>query len=100
MSSTTITETMKAVLIHAFGGPEVLRMEDVSRPEPGPHEVLVRVHAAGVNPADWKTREGHFGKIPLPSIMGSDFSGEIEALGPDVTEFRVGESVFGSVSGA
>ncbi len=98
MSTTTITETMKAVLIHAFGGPEVLRMEDVSRPEPGPHEVLVRVHVAGVNPVDWKIREGAFGKVPFPCIMGSDFSGEIEALGPDVTEFRVGESVFGTVS--
>ncbi len=93
-----MTETMKAVLIHAFGGPEVLRMEHLARPEPGPREVLVRVHAAGVNPADWKIREGVFGKIPLPCIMGIDFSGEIEALGPDVTEFRVGESVFGSVS--
>src|SRR6185437_14093383 len=98
MTTMTTTETMKAVLIHSFGGPEVLRMEDVSRPEPGPHEVLVRVHAAGVNPVDWKIREGKLGNIPLPSIMGSDFSGEIEALGPDVTEFRVGESVFGSVS--
>ena len=98
MSTMTTTETMKAVLIHAFGGPEVLRMEDIARPEPAAHEVLIRVHAAGVNPVDWKIREGAFGKIPLPCIMGSDFSGEIEALGPDVTEFRVGEPVFGSVS--
>jgi NADPH:quinone reductase-like Zn-dependent oxidoreductase len=98
--ATTITETMKAVQIHKFGGPEVLQLEDVPRPEPGPHEVLVRVHAAGVNPVDWKIREGKFGEVPFPSIMGSDFSGEIEALGPDVTEFRVGEAVLGSVSDA
>jgi NADPH:quinone reductase-like Zn-dependent oxidoreductase len=97
MASTT-TGTMKAVHIHEMGGPEVLRYEDVPIPEPGPHEVLVRVNAAGVNPVDWKIREGQFGKIALPAIMGSDFSGEIEALGPDVTEFRVGEPVFGSVA--
>ena len=95
---TIISETMKAVNIHEMGGPDVLRFEDVPRPEPGRHEVLVRVHAAGVNPVDWKIREGQFGKIPLPAIMGIDFSGEIEALGPDVTEFRVGEAVLGSVS--
>ena len=98
MITMTTTETMKAVRIHKFGGPEVLQLENVPRPEPGTHQVLVRIHAAGVNPVDWKIREGHLGKIPLPSIMGSDFSGEIEALGPDVTEFRVGESVFGSVA--
>jgi NADPH:quinone reductase-like Zn-dependent oxidoreductase len=98
MITMTTTETMKAVRIHKFGGPEVLQFEDVPRPEPGARQVLVRVHAAGVNPVDWKIREGKFGKIPLPSIMGSDFSGEIEALGPDVAEFRVGELVFGSVA--
>jgi NADPH:quinone reductase-like Zn-dependent oxidoreductase len=90
--------TIKAVRIHSFGGPDVLRLEDISMPEPGPLEVQVRVHAAGVNPVDWKIREGHLGKVPLPSIMGSDFSGVIEAIGPEVTEFRVGQSVFGSVS--
>jgi NADPH:quinone reductase-like Zn-dependent oxidoreductase len=89
---------MKAVQIHKFGGPEVLRLDDVPRPEPQNNEVLVRVFAAGVNPVDWKIREGKMGKIPLPSIMGSDFSGEVEALGPDVAEFRVGEAVFGSVA--
>lgn len=96
--ATTMTETMKAVQIHSFGGPEVLQFEDAPRPEPGAHQVLVRVHAAGVNPVDWKIREGKLGQIPLPSIMGSDFSGEIEALGPRVEEFRVGEPVFGSVA--
>lgn len=93
-----MTGSMKAVHIHEMGGPEVLRYEDVPRPEPGLQEVLVRVHAAGVNPADWKIREGQFGKIALPAIMGIDFSGEIEALGAGVTDFRVGEQVFGSVA--
>jgi NADPH:quinone reductase-like Zn-dependent oxidoreductase len=98
--ATTMTDAMKAVQIHEFGGPEVLKLEDLPRPEPGANEVLVRVHAAGVNPVDWKIREGKFGKIPLPSIMGVEFSGEVEALGPEVTEFRVGEAVFGSVADA
>jgi NADPH:quinone reductase-like Zn-dependent oxidoreductase len=94
----TKTATMKAVRIHSFGGPEVLSLEEVPTPEPKPDEVLVRVHAAGVNPADWKFREGLLGKIPLPAIMGSDFSGEIEVLGSGVKDFRVGESVFGVVA--
>jgi NADPH:quinone reductase-like Zn-dependent oxidoreductase len=90
---------MKAVHIHSQGGPEMLRFEDVPRPDPAAGEVLVRVHAAGVNPVDWKIREGLFGKILLPSVMGSDFSGVVEALGPEVTEFRAGDAVFGSVAG-
>ena len=98
MATMTTSGTMKAVHIHEMGGPEVLRYEEVPRPEPSAYEVLVKVHAAGVNPVDWKIREGMFGKIALPAIMGSDFSGEIEALGPNVTEFRVGEMVMGSVA--
>lgn len=94
----TTTATMKAVRIHSFGGPEVLRLEEVPRPEPKADELLVHVHAAGVNPADWKTREGRFGKVPLPCIMGSDFSGVVDTLGPGNTDFRVGETVFGTVS--
>jgi len=96
--ATTIARTMKAVHIDEMGGPEVLKYEDVPRPEPGVGEVLVRVHAAGVNPVDWKIREGYMGKIALPAIMGSDFSGEVEALGPEVTEFHPGQMVFGSVA--
>jgi NADPH:quinone reductase-like Zn-dependent oxidoreductase len=89
------TETIKAVRIHAFGGVETLCFEDVLPPEPGPNEVLVRVHAAGVNPFDWKVREGQLGPLPLPRTLGSDFSGMVEALGPGVTDFFVGQSVFG-----
>jgi NADPH:quinone reductase-like Zn-dependent oxidoreductase len=89
------TATMRAERIHAFGGPDVLRLEEVQTPQPGPGELLVRVHAAGVNPADWKMREGKYGHPQLPSILGRDFSGVIESLGPDVKMFRVGESVFG-----
>src|SRR5581483_3951500 len=88
---------MKAVRIHSFGGPDALRLEEIPIPQPKPEQLLVRGHAASVNPVDWKIREGRLGKIPLPSIVGSDFSGEIEALGPGVTDFRVGEAVFGVV---
>jgi len=88
---------MKAVVIHAQGGPDVLQYEDMPIPEPASDELLIRVHAAGVNPVDWKIREGHLGRIPLPSIMGSDFSGVVEALGSAVEGFRQGEPVFGIV---
>ncbi|MEO6993264.1 MAG: NADP-dependent oxidoreductase, partial [Lacunisphaera sp.] len=52
-------KTMKAVCIYSYGGPEVLAYEDMPRPHPGPGEVSVRIHAAGINPVDWKVREGH-----------------------------------------
>jgi NADPH:quinone reductase-like Zn-dependent oxidoreductase len=90
--------TIRAVRIHSFGGPDVLRFEDVQVPTPGNDEMLVRVHAAGVNPVDWKIREGLLGQGPLPQFMGSDFSGVVEALGPGVKDFRVGEAVFGIVA--
>src|SRR5438046_5107279 len=73
---TTMTQnqTMNAVQIHAFGGPEVLQYEEVPMPQPKANELLVRVHATGVNPVDWKIREGYFSGA-LPLIMGIDFSG-------------------------
>jgi NADPH:quinone reductase-like Zn-dependent oxidoreductase len=94
----TMKATMKAVRMQGFGGPEVLAYEDVPRPEPTANELLVRVHAAGVNPVDWKIREGHFGTVPLPALVGSDFSGVVESVGPKVTEFRMGDPVFGTVT--
>ncbi len=98
MATMTMTETMKAVMIHEYGGPEVLKYEDVPRPEPQRDEVLVRVHAAGVNPVDWKIREGKVGQGPLPQVMGSDFAGTIEAVGADVKNLRLGMPVFGVVA--
>ena len=88
--------TMKAVRIHAFGGPEELRYEDAPRPVAKAGEVLVRIHASAVNPADWKLRSGVFGKdAPLPLILGFDFSGVVEALGGGVTRWRTGAEVYG-----
>jgi len=95
---------MKAIRLHAFGGPEVLRYEDAPVPEPKAGEVLVRVHAAGINPPDWYLRDGYRTlppdwqpKVALPTIPGSDISGVVEAVGPDVTGFAVGDEVFGMV---
>jgi NADPH:quinone reductase-like Zn-dependent oxidoreductase len=89
---------MKAVVIHETGGPEVLRVEDVDPPEPGDGEVLVRVHAASVNPIDWKTRSGSR-EVPLPAVLGYDFSGVVEEARAD--GFDAGDEVFGwAASGA
>jgi NADPH:quinone reductase-like Zn-dependent oxidoreductase len=94
------TQTMKAIRIHNYGGPEVLRYEDAPRPEPQADEVLVRVHAAGVNPIDWKVREGHmkdFWPHKFPLILGWDLSGVVEELGPDAAaagRFKIGDEVY------
>jgi NADPH:quinone reductase-like Zn-dependent oxidoreductase len=96
-----MAEMMKAVRIHEYGGPEVLRYEDAPRPEPAAGEVLVRVHAVGINPVDWKTREGGMsGRYhdPFPLIMGWDISGVVEAVGANVSRFNVGDEVFGMVN--
>jgi NADPH:quinone reductase-like Zn-dependent oxidoreductase len=84
---------MRAVRYHHYGGPDVLKLETVPVPEPKEGEVLIRVHAAGVNPVDWKQRRGT--TAPLPNTPGIDLSGTVEALGPGVTGFKVGDAVFG-----
>src|SRR3990172_8650503 len=89
---------MKAVRIHSFGGLEVLQYEETLCPEIGDQEVLVRVHAAGVNPLDWKVRQGYLnGWIDhsLPLVLGWDLSGVVEATGPGATDFSPGQAVFG-----
>jgi NADPH:quinone reductase-like Zn-dependent oxidoreductase len=109
--------TMKAVRLHEFGGPEVLHQDEVPVPVPGPGEVLIRVHAVGLNPPDWYAREGMPDVPPevkpdltLPLIPGTDVSGVVVALGPTGTDgpggagghaaggadaFAVGDEVFG-----
>ncbi|MFD9271556.1 NADP-dependent oxidoreductase [Streptomyces goshikiensis] len=96
------TRTMAAIRLHTFGGPEVLRYERVPVPEPGPGEVLVRVHAAGINPPDWYAREGMPDVPPelkppfrLPLTPGTDISGVVEELGADTNGFSVGDEVIG-----
>ena len=88
---------MKAVRVHSYGGPEVLRFEDAPRPTPGSGELLIRVHAASVNPIDWKVRAGHmkdYIPLPLPFIPGWDVSGVVEAVGAGVTKFKKGDEVY------
>jgi NADPH:quinone reductase-like Zn-dependent oxidoreductase len=90
--------TMKAVRIHHYGGPEVLRYEDAPRPQPGTGEVLIRIHAAGVNPVDWKIREGYLKDMlpcSLPLIPGWDVSGVVEKTGPGVSRLKEGDEVYG-----
>jgi NADPH:quinone reductase-like Zn-dependent oxidoreductase len=90
---------MNAVVIHETGGPEVLRYEEIERPEPAAGEVLVRVAAASVNPIDWKIRQGGYQAPALPHILGRDMSGTVEVSNAD--DFAEGDDVFGwSKSGA
>jgi NADPH:quinone reductase-like Zn-dependent oxidoreductase len=89
---------MRAIVQERFGGPEVLQIADVEQPRPVPTEVLVRVHAAGVNPVDWKTRNGKGAAAamgPLPFTVGWDVSGVVEQVGYGVTRFTPGDEVFG-----
>ena len=89
---------MKAVVVHEFGGPEVLKYEDAPRPQPKENEVLVRVIAAGVNPVDTYVRSGKFGTPILPVIPGRDIAGIIDQVGPGVTQFKKGDAVYGNVN--
>ena len=87
---------MKAVYIEQFGGPEVVKYGDLPDPSAGPGQIVVDAYAASVNGADWKVRSNHYGKAaPFPLILGRDFSGVVSALGAGVTDFRVGDEVFG-----
>src|SRR5260370_12049702 len=99
-SASATSQTMKAIRIHNYGGPEGVQYEDAPRPEPGEGEVLIRVHAASVNPIDWKVREGHmkdFWPHKFPLILGWDLSGVVEELGPDPAaagRFKIGDEVY------
>jgi NADPH:quinone reductase-like Zn-dependent oxidoreductase len=89
-----------AIRFHDYGGPEVMRFEEIEQPAPKEGEILVRIHAVSVNPVDWKIRSGLVRKrfnLPLPIIPGGDLSGEVAAVGPAVTDFAVGQSVFAMI---
>ena len=84
---------MKAIQIHRYGGPEVLKVEEVARPQVDSHDVLIKVYASGVNPLDWKEREGYM-KHSLPFIPGWDVSGIVEETGSAVKNFKKGDAVY------
>jgi len=89
---------MKAAFFMKNGGPEVMQYGEVPDPVAGPGQVLVDVHAASVNGADWKVRAGSYAPITtFPYVPGRDFSGVVSALGVGVTDFKVGDPVFGVV---
>ncbi|MFZ0581536.1 MAG: NADPH:quinone reductase [Candidatus Acidiferrales bacterium] len=86
---------MKAIVVHEFGGPEVLKLEEVPTPKPAAGQVLVRVHAVGVNPYDTVMRNGTYAVKPaLPYTPGSDGAGVIEAVGPGVAKVKPGDRVY------
>src|SRR5690349_23315011 len=86
---------MKAILVRQFGGPEVLKLEEVPTPKPAAGQALVRIHAAGVNPYDTYMRSGTYAiKPPLPYTPGSDGAGVVEAVGAGVTQVQAGDRVY------
>ncbi|MBI1869287.1 MAG: NAD(P)-dependent alcohol dehydrogenase [Methylocystis sp.] len=87
---------MKAIVIDGYGGADRLQLREVPDPQPQADEVLVRVRAAGVNPADWKIREGQvrlFLRLRFPHVLGSDIAGEVAAIGAGVSQFKLGDAV-------
>jgi NADPH2:quinone reductase len=86
---------MRAIVVREFGGPDVMHIEDVPERAPGPSEILVRIHAAGVNPVDGYIRSGTYARKPaLPYTPGTDGAGEVEAAGSAVTQFKRGDRVY------
>ena len=86
---------MKAICVHEFGGPEVLKFEETPTPKPGAGQVLVKIHAAGVNPYDTYMRTGTYAIKPsLPYTPGSDAAGVVEAVGSGVTKVKAGDRVY------
>src|SRR6185503_9305770 len=87
---------MKAAFFRSYGPPEVLEYGELPDPVPGPGEILVEVHAASINAADWKMRAGQYGAaVGFPHIPGRDFSGVVAALGNGANDFKVGDAVWG-----
>ncbi len=113
MNMTTINQGrkdthMKAIVYHNYGSPDVVKLEEVEKPAPQDNEVLVKVHAASVNAADWHIMRGKpyfmrlmgFGLLkPKYKILGTDIAGQVEAVGRNVKQFQPGDEVFGSIRG-
>ena len=92
---------MRAYVLEHYGGPEGARLMDVPAPVPGPHDILVEVRAAGLNPVDFKFRQGKLRAIQrpkLPFVLGNELAGEVIAVGSDVKRFRAGDRVFARVA--
>jgi len=90
---------VKAIRVHQFGGPEVLQLEEVPDPQPGPGQVVVRVHAAGVNPVEAYIRTGTYAAKPnLPYTPGGDAGGVVVAAGPGVKRVKTGDRVYTTAS--
>ena len=102
------TDRFKAIMYRCYGSPDVLQLEDVPKPVPADNEVLIKVHAAAVNPLDWHYMRGspYFMRLmsgigaPKDETMGVDFSGTVEAVGTTVSRFKPGDAVFGARGGA
>ncbi len=96
---------MQAILFTKYGSPDVLQLKDIEKPMPLDHQVLIKIHAASANPLDWHTMRGApfiarlaFGLLkPKRSLLGADVAGRVEAVGKDVTQFKVGDEVFGAI---
>jgi len=92
---------MRAYVLKHYGGPEGSQLVDIPAPTPGPHEILIEVRAAGLNPVDFKFRQGKLRAIlrpKLPFVLGNEFAGEVIGVGDDVKQFRVGDRVFARVA--
>jgi NADPH:quinone reductase-like Zn-dependent oxidoreductase len=101
MNTTMSTQTMRVIRVHRYGGPDQLTLEEQARPEPRRGEVLVRLHAAGVNPIDWKIRQGllkDVRPVTFPYTPGIEMAGVVEELGPGVTNWEIGQAVFAQVA--
>src|SRR5437868_2296528 len=87
---------MRAIVIHVYGGPEVMKLENVARPEPAEDEVLIRVVAASINPVDVAIRKGYLAKLvgSFPIVLGMDAAGIVEKVGNKVTKYKAGDPVF------
>ncbi|OGC80944.1 MAG: alcohol dehydrogenase [candidate division Zixibacteria bacterium RBG_16_43_9] len=99
---------MKAIVRTKYGSPDVLELREIGKPDPKEHQVLIKVHAASVNPLDWHILRGKpflvrlmgFGLLkPKHQILGADIAGRVEAVGKNATQFRIGDEVFGSGMG-
>ena len=96
---TNMKRAMKAVVIHEYGNNNVIRYVDTERPEPQAGEVLVKIHAAGVNPVGWKIRDGAGQRMgmTLPIALGGEITGTVESIGAGVETLQVGDAVFGII---